>query len=157
MDEYRKAKSSIKEGKAWGDDNIAPEVLKQCDLDQIVLDFCNNALLKGEKPDQWSTANIIPIPKKGDLSEPMNYRGISLSSLVAKALNRMILNRLKPEIETILRRNQNGFRPGRSTAQQILVLRRLIEGVKSRKLPAVLTFRVCIQHSSKLRTKRWLD
>jgi len=47
---------------------------------------------------------------------------------------------LKPEIETILRRNQNGFRPGRSTAQQILVLRRLIEGVKSRKLPAVLTF-----------------
>ena len=140
LDEYRKAKSSIKEGKAWGDDNIAPEVLKQCDLDQIVLDFCNNALLKGKKPDQWSTANIIPIPKKGDLSEPMNYRGISLSSLVAKALNRMILNRLKPEIETILRRNQNGFRPGRSTAQQILVLRRLIEGVKSRKLPAVLTF-----------------
>ena len=51
---------------------------------------------------------------------------ISLSSLVAKALNRMILNRLKPIIETILRRNQNGFRPGRSTAQQISVLRRLI-------------------------------
>ena len=41
MDEYRKAKSSIKEGKAWGDNNIAPEVLKQCDLDQIVLKFCN--------------------------------------------------------------------------------------------------------------------
>ena len=78
--------------------------------------------------------------KKGDLSEPMNYRGISLSTLVAKALNRMILNRLKPEIETILRRNQNGFRHGKLTAQQILVLRRLIEGVKSRKLPAVLTF-----------------
>ena len=65
---------------------------------------------------------------------------ISLSSLVAKSLNRMILNRLKPEIEKILRRNQNGFRPGRSTVQQILVLRRLLEGVKSRNLPAVLTF-----------------
>ena len=87
-----------------------------------------------------STANIIPIPKKGDLNEPMNYRGICLSSLVAKALNRMVLNRLNPEIETILRRNQNWFRPGRSITQQILVLRRLIEGVKSRKLPAVLTF-----------------
>ena len=78
--------------------------------------------------------------KKGDLSEQMNYLGISLSTLVAKALNRMILNRLKPEIETILRRNQNGFRHGKLTAEQILVLRRLIEGVKSRKLPAVLTF-----------------
>ena len=28
LDEYRKAKSSIKEAKAWDDDNIAPEVLK---------------------------------------------------------------------------------------------------------------------------------
>ena len=52
----------------------------------------------------------------------------------------MILNRLKPAIEGNLRRNQNGFRPGRSTVQQILVLRRIIEGVKGGKLPAVLTF-----------------
>ena len=140
LEEYRTAKSSIKEGKACGDDQIAPEVLKRCDLDQIVLDFCNNALMKGEKPEQWSISNIIPLPKKGDLGDPKNYRGISLSSLVAKTLNRMVLNRLKPEIETILRRNQNGFRPGRSTVQQILVLRRLIEGMRSRKLPAVLTF-----------------
>ena len=58
------AKSSIKEGKACGDDQIAPEVLKRCDLDQIVLDFCNNALMKGEKPEQWSISNIIPLPKR---------------------------------------------------------------------------------------------
>lgn len=140
LEEYRIAKTSIKEGKACGDDNIAPEVLKRCDLDQIVLDFCNQALTKGEKPDHWSISNIIPLPKKGDLSDPKNYRGISLSSLVAKSLNRMVLNRLKPKIEEVLRRNQNGFRPGRSTVQQILVLRRIIEGVKSRNLPAVLTF-----------------
>ena len=140
LEEYRLAKTSIKEGKACGDDNIAPEILKRCDLDQIVLEFCNNALMNGEKPEQWSISNIVPLPKKGDLSDPKNYRGISLSSLVAKALNRMILNRLKPDIENILRRNQNGFRPGRSTVQQILVLRRIIEGVKSRNLPAVMTF-----------------
>ena len=139
LEEYRTAKLSIKEGKACGDDKIAPEVLKRCDLDHIVLDFCNNALMKGEKPEQWSISKIIPLPKKGDLGDPKNYRGISLSSLVAKSLNRMVLNRLKPEIESILRRNQNGFRPGRSTVQQILVLRRLIEGMRSRKLPAVLT------------------
>ena len=52
----------------------------------------------------------------------------------------MILNRLKPEVEEVLRRNQDGLKPGRSTVQQILVLRRTIEGVKSRNLPAVLTF-----------------
>ena len=140
LEEYRIAKTSLREGKACGEDKVAPEVLKRCDLDSIVLDFCNRALIRGEKPDHWSISNIIPLPKKGDLSDPKNYRGISLSSLVAKTLNKMILNRLKPAIEGILRRNQNGFRPGRSTVQQILVLRRIIEGVKGRKLPAVLTF-----------------
>ena len=88
--------------------------MKRCDLDQIVLDFCNKALTKGVKPDHWSIS-IMPLPKKGDVSDPKNYRGISLSSLVAKTLNKMILNRLKPEVEEVLRRNQNGFRPGRST------------------------------------------
>ena len=138
--EYKTAKAVIKEAKACGDDGIAPEVLKRCDLDEIILDFCNNALLHGKKPDQWSISNIIPIPKKGDLSDPQNYRGISLSSLVAKTLNKMVLNRIKPELEKVLRYNQNGFRPGRSCAQHILALRRLIEGVKSRKIPAVITF-----------------
>ena len=36
--------------------------------------------------------------------------------------------------------NQNGFRTGRSTLPQILTLRRLIEGIKEKQLPAILTF-----------------
>ena len=72
LEEYRTAKASIKEGKACGDDKAAPEVVKRCDLDQIVLDFCNKALTKGEKLDHWSISNIIPLPKKGDLSDPKN-------------------------------------------------------------------------------------
>ena len=43
----------------------------------------------------------------------------------------MILNRIQPKIDGHLRRNQNGFRPGRSTSAHILALRRVIEGVKS--------------------------
>ena len=39
-----------------------------------------------------------------------------------------------------MRTNQNGFRPGRSTLAQILTLRRLLEGVKSKTLPAVMIF-----------------
>ena len=36
--------------------------------------------------------------------------------------------------------NQNGFRTGRSKLPQILTLRRLIEGIKQKQLPAILTF-----------------
>ena len=139
-EEYNKAKRSITEGKACGEDNIPPEVLKRCNLDEEILGFCNRALLEGRKPEQWSIMNIIPIPKTGDLSKGNNYRGISLSSLVAKTYNRMILNRIRPAIEPHLRINQNGFRPGRTTTSQILALRRLIEGIKDKNLPAIIIF-----------------
>ena len=36
--------------------------------------------------------------------------------------------------------NQNRFRTGRSTLPPILTLRRLIEGIKEKQLPAILTF-----------------
>ena len=46
----------------------------------------------------------------------------------------------KPHMDPKLRINQNGFRTGRATIAQVLTLRRLIEGIKSKKLTAVLTF-----------------
>ena len=48
-------------------------------------------------------------------------------AIAAKLCNKMILNRLIPFIEPLLRNNQNGFRRGRSTLSQILCLRRLLE------------------------------
>ena len=38
----------------------------------------------------------------------------------------MLLNRMKPSLEEVLRDNQNGFRPGRSTTSHILALRRIM-------------------------------
>ena len=140
QEEYEKAKKSLVEGKSCGEDGIPPEVLKRCDMDEIILSFCNNALTKGEKPNQWSILNIVPIPKSGDLSLGGNYRGISLSSIVAKTYNRLILNRIRPVLDSHLRTNQNGFRVGRTTVGHILALRRLIEGIKANHLPAIITF-----------------
>ena len=80
------------------------------------------------------------MPKTGDLTKTDNYRGIALTSVVCKTLNRMILNRMKPSIENRLRDNQNGFRPGRSTTSHILALRRILEGAKAKNLTAVMLF-----------------
>ena len=129
-EEYREAKESLVEGKRCGEDGIAPEVLKRCDLDDIILEFCNQGVLEGKKPEQWSLLNIIPIPKSGDLSKAGNYLGISLSSIVAKIFNKMILCRIRSELDDHLRINQNGFRVGRTTVGHILALQRIIEGGK---------------------------
>ena len=79
-------------------------------------------------------------PKKRDLGATSNYRGITISPAGAKVYNRMILNRIRPHLDPKLRINQNGFRPVRSLAAQILTLRRILEGIKYKNLPAVLTF-----------------
>ena len=61
-------------------------------------------------------------------------------SLVFKLYNRMIMNRLRPVLDPLLRNSQNGFRKKRMAVGQIVALRRLLEGVRSNNLSCVLTF-----------------
>ena len=104
-----------------------------------LLEVCNKTLHK-DKAAIWVKSGLIPIPKKGDLGYAKQYRGISLSVIAAKSYNKMFLLRIRPHIEPILRINQNGFCPGRSTLSQILALRRLVGGIKDQNLKAVITF-----------------
>ena len=137
LQEVREAKKQLREGKAPGEDGIMPEVLKRIDIDDILLKFSNKLLVENDLPDQLAVMNIIPLPKKGMTS---NYRVIALTSLISKLINRMILNRIRPAIDPLLRGNQSGFCPGRSTTTQVLALRRIIEGVQRKNLSAVMVF-----------------
>ena len=47
---------------------------------------------------------------------------------------------IEPKINNILRKNQNGFRKNRSTSSQILTIRRILEGVRSKNLQATILF-----------------
>ena len=69
-----------------------------------------------------------------------NYRVILLMSTAAKIHNRMILNRLVPFFDPLLRKNQNGFRKGQSTLSQILSLWRIIEESKARNKDLTFVF-----------------
>ena len=139
MDELIKCIKSFKNNKADGLDNIPIEVWKSGALDQQLLDVCNRTF-NGDRPNMWVKSGLVPLPKKGDLGDTGNYRGISLTVTAAKIYNKILLNRIRPYVDPLLRENQNGFRAGRSTLAQILTLRRLIEGIKGKQLPAVLTF-----------------
>ena len=102
--EFEKAKSSLKTGKACGPDGIPPEVFRLCDFDDLLLEFCNDTLLKRDKPEQWSTLYLIPVPKSGDLSLTENYRGIALTCVIMKLYNKMLLNRIRPTLTNIFER-----------------------------------------------------
>ena len=75
------ALQQTKPGGAVGLDSIPLELWKSPEFRPHLLHFCNRTLLHREKPKQWSIGGIIPIPKKGDLSQPSNYCGITLSSI----------------------------------------------------------------------------
>ena len=139
MDELVKALKSTQNHKAYGLDEIPAEVWKLPDFHQILLNLCNS-VYNGDSIDRWTEGCILPFPKKGDLSIAKNYRGITLTAISAKIYNLLLLNRIRPEVDSILRKNQNGFRSNRSTSGQILTIRRILEGVHAKTLPATLLF-----------------
>ena len=121
-----------------------PEVLKYVLIDDIVLDIINKSYINSEQTDLWNICNIyvtiVPVPKSCDLIKSDNYRGISLTSIIDKTYNRMILNRIRPVLDPLLRINQNEYRQKRTIVGQILAIRRILEGIKDKNLPAIFTF-----------------
>ena len=119
----------MKNGKSPGIDNVPGELIKGGGeaLYDILTKLCQKIWSTNQWPEAWTTSLIIPIPKKGDLKKCSNYRTISLISHTSKILLRIILNRLTPQAEDILADEQAGFRKDRSTTEQILNCRILME------------------------------
>ena len=74
---------------------------------------------------------IIPILMKGDRKQCTNYRGISLLSLPGKVYAKCLERKCREIVESKLEDGQCGFRPGRSTTDQIFTLKQIFE--KSRE------------------------
>ena len=82
---------------------------------------------EGDIPGDWKKGILIKLPKKGDLGNCNNYRGITLLSIPGKVFNRIILNKLKDIVDPKPRDNQAGFRKNRSCVDQITTLRLIVE------------------------------
>ena len=66
---------------------------------------------------------VITLPKKGNLQQCQNYQMISLNSHPSKVKLMIMLNRLKLQAEKMIAEEQACFRAGRSTIEQIFILR----------------------------------
>ena len=140
LSEFKAATKQPKPSKVFGPDNIPALIWKDEHFEDLLLNLSNQTFTTNKCPTIWHRSQIIPMPKKGDLSLATHYIGISLMPIAAKLYNRLILNRLIPFVEPVLRNNQNGFRRGRSTLSQILCLRRIIEESQLCNLDLALVF-----------------
>ena len=82
---------------------------------------CGNEQL----PEDWRRGLIVKLPKKDDVTECGNWRGITLMAEAAKVLGRV--TRIRDVVNDKLRQEQAGFRKGRGTVEQIFILRNIIE------------------------------
>ena len=119
----------IKSGKAAGEDEIRPEMLKALTGEGILwlTRVCQVAWKLGKTPRDWQTGVIIPIFTKGDRKQSTNYRGISLLSLPGKVYAKCLERKCREIVESKLEDGQCGFRPGRSTTYQIFTLKQIFE------------------------------
>ena len=91
--------------------------------------FFNIVLNTGFIPTEWCLGTIHPLFKnKGSVSDPDNYRGITLLSCTGKLFTACLNCRLSCYVEDhILGQEQAGFREGYSTIDHIFVLQLIIE------------------------------
>ena len=75
----------------------------------------NKAWSEGTIPEEWSKYILVPMPKKGDLSQRANYRTVFLINHTGKILLTVLLNRLKQQLEPYLSEEPAGFRKGTNT------------------------------------------
>ena len=127
--EIRAAIKELKNNKAAGPDDVAAELLKAdtATTTNILYPLFKEIWRTQKMPRDWQQGLIVKLPKKGDTADCNNWRGITLLSAVSKVLTCILLRRIQPSIDHLLRDEQAGFRKGRSCNDQIFTLRNIIE------------------------------
>ena len=88
--------SKLKSGKAPGIDHITPDLLRYCANGIACSLAClfNRSFELSQFPQAWKEALVIPVYKKGCVTDPGNYRPIALLPIVSKVLERIVHNKL---------------------------------------------------------------
>ena len=85
-------------------------------------DIINQSLKNGIFPDELKLAKVIPLFKKADPFDKMNYRPVSLLSHISKIFERIIFNQTNEYIELFLSNLLPGFRKNYNTQHCLLKL-----------------------------------
>lgn len=118
----------LKNNKAPGENSIVAELLKKggtmlvSQITEVIKTIWKTETI----PEEWKTAIVCPIFKKGNPTKTENYRGISLLDTCYKILTTLILERINPYVEEIVGSYQCGFRRGKSTTDHVFALRQIM-------------------------------
>ena len=117
---------SEERGRAGGreGDGISPRILKE-NVEQISTPLAhvfNMSLQKGIVPLEWKEANVIPLFEKGSRNKSVNYRPVSLTSVICKLLETIIRDHMMDFLikHKLINPSQHGFLKARSCLTNLL-------------------------------------
>ena len=133
VEEVRVALDQMKRRKAPGLSGVTIDLLKDAfDLISGEIVALINSVFGGlTLPEKWVECLLILLHKKGDQSDPKNYRPINLTETMFRLTERVAWNRLRGWIERRLGAEQFGFRCGKSTIDHLAVTRTLVDRAKA--------------------------
>ena len=126
--ELHRALQKMKIGKAPGDDGVTVEMLKWAPsniLETVIIITITQSIwqttaqadlqeLVEHWPAEWLAATVIPLWKmKHPKSNKHNWRGVTLLSIGAKLIARVVENRVQTFTESFMDEPQQGFRRNR--------------------------------------------
>jgi hypothetical protein len=116
----------LKFKKAAGPDGLVGEVFRYGSdiVAPFFVRFLNKLFDSGIFPENWTESIIVTLYKKGNVNDPGNYRGISISDISSKVYGTIINKRIQvwAQENDITGEFQAGFKPGYSTIDNIFVL-----------------------------------
>ena len=115
---------SMRPNKAAGPDGISPLILtKAADILARPLSILfQRSLELGQVPKDWKSAQVTPIFKKGSRLQASNYRPLSLTCVICKAMETLVRGQVLEHLQKndLISRQQHGFVKGRSCITQLL-------------------------------------
>ena len=123
--EFAAVLQHLKPCKALGPDFICSEFMlcAGAALKSWLHDILSSCLRRFKIPKIWRRALCSRDPKTNKAcGGPKSYRPISLLCVPYKILEKLIYNRVEPLIDPLLPKEQAGFRRGKSTVDQVVLL-----------------------------------
>ena len=116
--------NNMKYNKSRGVDGISPKLLKET-VEQIstpLAHVLNMSLQEGIVPFEWKEANIIHSFKNGSRNNSVNYRPVSLTSVICKLLESFIRDHMMDFLikHKLLNPSQHGFLKAKSCLTNLL-------------------------------------
>ena len=135
VEELEYAIKKLKRKKAIGPDQIPNELFLEADeqIKEIYLDHFNSINESMDIPQEWQEGTIKRLYKgKGVKGKCSNERGITMSSNYGKVYERMINERVLPQIN--ITDNQAGGKKGAATVDHIVLSKEILNEAKHRKI-----------------------